>query len=728
MTLVLHMLLARHRTLTSLLAIVLGAVISDESLVVADGGAGTSADGRAGVSFRGQVVDLATGKGIPGATVVLKRVLPGIPAADQPHWAGNSTFTTDKDGAFTVAFPPEQLAERRLAICIAISHPAYISRKSNAPAPVVEILTARNGGDPVPFEKINLQKGIEHSGLVVDPRSRPVAGAMVEASRWSSDENPSDRFTDDMETVTGPDGRFRLRLPKSQQLAIFINALEFAPFQHYWGPDDHENDAGYSAPTDLGQLVLQSGVRLSGRLLDTKGLPIAGQTIKAQSIYGRCSRTARSNADGTFSFGPLRQGNYLIVGAGQSLGPDFDLNSEAVTTEGSVFEPKKVYVRDGIVPDSLVIRELETVAVDVRFVDGHDRPVRGNVVGIWGTLPINVNPPAEQPAVFEGDSPREIINGEEREDTSRDSNWAVQLAPDASGRLRARVPKGLHDAQIATQPPNETFAIRSRIGADKPMKPVGAGSLESIDNDIHGVTFVYYDAPALIVKVKTEDGELPTLNMQIGATFQVDGEESEASFVEQPNGLFRSQNLVPDQEYELAAWATGFVPNTLKRVRLAERQSLELCLTLKRAPEALTKGTPAPPFVAKSVSGGCFALDEMRGKVVLLHFWSLDLANSDQELPPIRAIVDRFGADNRIAVLGMCLCSDRAQAIRFFEEKKISWPQVVLRDRHADSIVLAFGATDVPKVILIGADGAVLANGLSGDDIAVAVRKALGEK
>ncbi len=82
-----------------------------------------------GVSFAGRVVDLETKKPVHGASVAATRSLPGIDPKAWPAWAGTTTVMTDGDGRFQVAFPPEQVAEKRLAVVLAVSHRDYIGRK-----------------------------------------------------------------------------------------------------------------------------------------------------------------------------------------------------------------------------------------------------------------------------------------------------------------------------------------------------------------------------------------------------------------------------------------------------------------------------------------------------------------------------------------------------------------------------------------------------------------------
>jgi peroxiredoxin len=279
-------------------------------------------------------------------------------------------------------------------------------------------------------------------------------------------------------------------------------------------------------------------------------------------------------------------------------------------------------------------------------------------------------------------------------------------------------------------PINETISIRNRIGDGKPLTFgfLGSGSLGDLKSDIRGASFVLYDAPKIMATVKTEDGESPAVNIQVSAGFRSEGNEYGAGFVEQADGRYRSQNLLPDQEYEVSAWATGFVPNRVERLRLREGASINLNLIIKRQPKPPTIGDFAPPFLVKTLDGEPLSLGELRGKFVLLHFWNPLDDNCLQELVRFKAVRDRFGKDDRLAMIGFCPVASPNDVAKVIKEKGLSWPQVILRDRVADSVLLEYDAGEVPKTFLIGPDGKLVAKELAGEGVVEAIAKALGRK
>jgi hypothetical protein len=195
----------------------------------------------AAVSFTGRVVDGETGASIKGALVVVERRLPGIPPEIHPAWVGQTTMTTGDDGRFVLKFPADQVVERRLAISLRVAHPDYIPCKSTAAVALVEMQLGRRARDEPFFGEVRLKKGVEYSGQIETPEGKPAAGVPFELTHFGVDGNPSEHFVDDTVGKTDSDGRFRLRMPRSHQVALYVTPSNCAPFQRFWGVDEPRN-------------------------------------------------------------------------------------------------------------------------------------------------------------------------------------------------------------------------------------------------------------------------------------------------------------------------------------------------------------------------------------------------------------------------------------------------------------------------------------------------------
>ncbi len=101
-------------------------------------------------------------------------------------------------------------------------------------------------------------------GRVIDLEGRPVAGAAV----WAGDRNQVAA-----RARTGADGRFRLGPVSDERAGIF-----WAEHEERGLARQHFDDVRVFArrETDLGDVALAPGARLSGRVVDREGRPVAG--------------------------------------------------------------------------------------------------------------------------------------------------------------------------------------------------------------------------------------------------------------------------------------------------------------------------------------------------------------------------------------------------------------------------------------------------------------------
>ena len=112
------------------------------------------------------------------------------------------------------------------------------------------------------------------AGRVIDLDGRPVAGAKV----WAGDRDPVAA-----RARTGTDGRFRLG-PVSDERATTVWAEDE---ERGLAREHFENVRVFAGrDTDLGDVALAPGARLSGRVVDVKGQPVAGAqaTILSQRL------------------------------------------------------------------------------------------------------------------------------------------------------------------------------------------------------------------------------------------------------------------------------------------------------------------------------------------------------------------------------------------------------------------------------------------------------------
>ena len=155
---------------------------------------------------------------------------------------------------------------------------------------------------------------------------------------------------------------------------------------------------------------------------------------------------------------------------------------------------------------------------------------------------------------------------------------------------------------------------------------------------------------------------------------------------------------------------------------LPEGGSRDLTLTLSRTPEAAKVGDLAPPILVTTLDGKARSLADYQGRFLLATVWST--RQTPNAMTKIKAIRERYGADERLATLGLNYEFDRETIEAHVKERKIDWPQARL-GAEFPRIVALYGCKHYPNSFLIGPDGAIVALNLSETEIEAAVAKAL---
>jgi thiol-disulfide isomerase/thioredoxin len=112
-------------------------------------------------------------------------------------------------------------------------------------------------------------------------------------------------------------------------------------------------------------------------------------------------------------------------------------------------------------------------------------------------------------------------------------------------------------------------------------------------------------------------------------------------------------------------------------------------------------------FNAADINGQRVAVQDLRGRVVLLDFWATWCAPCLAEIPTIREVQRRFG--DRVAIVGVSVdVQDRASFIRWLRRQEIDWPQVFDGRGWTSPTVMPFELTRVPFSVIVGTNGRVV--------------------
>ncbi|MGH9452735.1 MAG: redoxin domain-containing protein, partial [Terriglobia bacterium] len=136
-------------------------------------------------------------------------------------------------------------------------------------------------------------------------------------------------------------------------------------------------------------------------------------------------------------------------------------------------------------------------------------------------------------------------------------------------------------------------------------------------------------------------------------------------------------------------------------------------------------GQVAPEFILRTVDGERVALNDLRGKVVVLDFWATWCPPCRQELPAINKINQEFQQQG-LVVLGID-AEDAYTVNHFLKKNGYDFPTLMDDNR---SVSRAYAVRLIPNLIIINREGIVVAhlNGLQSEQRLVAALNTVGLK
>jgi cytochrome c biogenesis protein CcmG/thiol:disulfide interchange protein DsbE len=117
-----------------------------------------------------------------------------------------------------------------------------------------------------------------------------------------------------------------------------------------------------------------------------------------------------------------------------------------------------------------------------------------------------------------------------------------------------------------------------------------------------------------------------------------------------------------------------------------------------------TVGQPAPDVRLDYLDGGTEQVSELGGTPLLLNFWSSTCAPCVAEMPEFQALATR--ADGRVRVVGVDVTDTEAGAADLLRRTGVTYRNAA--DPNGQ-LFATYGGTSLPRTVLIGADGTVLA-------------------
>lgn len=116
-----------------------------------------------------------------------------------------------------------------------------------------------------------------------------------------------------------------------------------------------------------------------------------------------------------------------------------------------------------------------------------------------------------------------------------------------------------------------------------------------------------------------------------------------------------------------------------------------------------TEPRPAQDFALRGFDGEPIRLSDLRGKVVVLNFWSSWCGPCVEEAPLLERVSRRY-ADRGVVVLGANVWTEDEEARNFLLEQGITYPN----GRTEGALAAEYGLTGIPETFIIDADGTLV--------------------
>ena len=137
----------------------------------------------------------------------------------------------------------------------------------------------------------------------------------------------------------------------------------------------------------------------------------------------------------------------------------------------------------------------------------------------------------------------------------------------------------------------------------------------------------------------------------------------------------------------------------------------------------LKVGSAFPKFSVTSLEGKPLALENYKGKVVLIDFWATWCGPCVQELPNVLNAYKLYH-DKGFEIIGISLDESKDKLQAFLKENSMTWPQFFDGKGWENELAQKYGINSIPATYLLDAKGNIIDSNLRGEALDAAVAKA----
>jgi len=148
---------------------------------------------------------------------------------------------------------------------------------------------------------------------------------------------------------------------------------------------------------------------------------------------------------------------------------------------------------------------------------------------------------------------------------------------------------------------------------------------------------------------------------------------------------------------------------------------------IEKARENIGLGKSFQDFSVVLLDGKTISLSSLKGKVVLVDFWSTTCSPCVRELPFVKTLYHEL-KEQGFAIIGISLDEDRKKLLNFVRENDLPWPISCSGKGWIDDTVAMFKINALPSIWLVDKQGVLRYYDVRGEELGNAVKSLLPEK
>ncbi len=135
-------------------------------------------------------------------------------------------------------------------------------------------------------------------------------------------------------------------------------------------------------------------------------------------------------------------------------------------------------------------------------------------------------------------------------------------------------------------------------------------------------------------------------------------------------------------------------------------------------------GQTAPPIAGEDKEGKAFSLSDLKGKYVLVDFWSSSCTWCRKETPVLLKTYNAF-KDKNFTILGVSTDLKKTEWLKAIKEDGAIWNHLLLKGDARKQVMADYSIVSIPQILLVSPDGIIIARDLRGNKIYETVEKAV---